>query len=542
MVFSKRQAACLVAVFFAILLNFREVSSFVACDFGLAGTWGGHGFCTGGEYLDAPREMLRSNIRDEGDLYFVTGNRDGSLSSVERSLQLSFAWEAMPKPVVYGSSEGVRDADVVISGPRGTAAMKKLSAEVRGSNRYDCVAEQGGCGLWMRRKDGASLARMDFAENHLPLEWWREGVGVIVVLAVLTVLFVMVDSASLSEMHPVACGLVVSYAVFVALLTLSHTFLPPNGLGVYGGRAKLLWLCRGLPAGFWNAPPWATLQPTYPPGLVLLTLASYSVSGGCGEWLVQIIGMWGIVALFACLLARCRSLIAGLWVSSLFLLPVVLRMGTQFYAEPFAILCCLLGWERVRGGADSLSGWAMIGLSGFFRPEAVVVLPLAWTTTRIVCGQMAASFAGLVAGLVPSAGWAICCMACGAAAPGLRSLSAPALGQACAALVAVLDSMFVHAWRTGFAWWFAVAAVAAVVSRRLRRSDFRDGRRSVVAALLCIGLVLLLCASFAWRDEPEFDWLLRTSVPRLIWLPTMLAAREVLDLMQKERMVDNHVR
>jgi hypothetical protein len=83
----------------------------------------------------------------------------------------------------------------------------------------------------------------------------------------------------------VAAGLL--FAVLAGALALSHTFVAPNGPGVSGGRAKLLYLSSGVPDGFFTDPARSTLQPAYPPGFALLTLGCYGLAGGCGEWLTE---------------------------------------------------------------------------------------------------------------------------------------------------------------------------------------------------------------------------------------------------------------
>jgi hypothetical protein len=93
------------------------------------------------------------------------------------------------------------------------------------------------------------------------------------------------DDARRRRRAALAAGLL--FAVLAGALALSHTFVAPNGPGVSGGRAKLLYLSSGVPDGFFTDPARSTLQPAYPPGFALLTLGCYGLAGGCGEWLTE---------------------------------------------------------------------------------------------------------------------------------------------------------------------------------------------------------------------------------------------------------------
>ena len=97
----------------------------------------------------------------------------------------------------------------------------------------------------------------------------------------------------------VACIFIV-YAAFA----LTHTFVAPTGLGTVGGKAKLLFLSKGFPYGFFTEPSFMLYQPPYPPGGALFLLLGYVISGGCCEWIVQVVNCCLAVLLLGFLLSR----------------------------------------------------------------------------------------------------------------------------------------------------------------------------------------------------------------------------------------------
>lgn len=60
-------------------------------------------------------------------------------------------------------------------------------------------------------------------------------------------------------------------------VVMSHPLLEPNGLGVYGGKAKLWFLCGGMPSWFMASSGGAVLQPAYPPGTTELAIPVFVI-------------------------------------------------------------------------------------------------------------------------------------------------------------------------------------------------------------------------------------------------------------------------
>ena len=97
------------------------------------------------------------------------------------------------------------------------------------------------------------------------------------------------------------------FALLAGALALSHTLVAPNGLGVSGGRAKLMYIAGGMPPEFFTDVARRTLQPAYPPGHALITLGCYGLAGGCGEWLTQLVGVVAGALVFEIGRESCRE-------------------------------------------------------------------------------------------------------------------------------------------------------------------------------------------------------------------------------------------
>ncbi len=313
---------------------------------------------------------------------------------------------------------------------------------------------------------------------------------------------------------PILLGILVFFAT--GLVALSHTFVTPYGLAITGGRAKLWFLSGGIPCGFFSDAAWRFLEPAYPPGCAALTFGCYGASGICGDWLTQLAPCLFAAAAAVFLASRTTGL-ARLWLALLFLTPVALMTTGQFYPEPLMALGVLVGWERVRDG--QFGGWLLLGATGWFKNEGLMFLLAAWLAWRLVAGGDRARLRDLAVAMVLPLAWHVGCRLAGAS---LNDYVAPwrlsplrglrALGEA-------LRLAFARPWRFGFA--YPAALVAALVP------SVRREARSLLAALLFAAFsVAFFCFAYACSTADE-AWHLSTSLPRLLWTPALVLAREV---------------
>ena len=379
------------------------------------------------------------------------------------------------------------------------------------------------------------------------------------------------------------CICVAVFFIFAAAAALTHTFLAPGGLGVYGGKAKLIYLSGGIPDGFFTDPAFSSYQPAYPPGLALLTLLSYWISGGCGEWLTQLIPLFAasaalwILASQTCaargsarpphtrppFASRCASCFAALWILAAFLDKWTLQMATLYYAEPFVALLALLGWTRLRENRGDWRGWLLLGATGFFKNEGIIILFAIWVVfaTCAMLGSRqirmprskqptrtsalpatpalpvfpalpAPPFKHLFAAAALPLAWHAACRMAGAELYDYAPVLAPDPAKFFAALAHLLKLAFFEPWRYGFAHPIAALALATDIIMRIPRRKatppqephpLRGLREAALAAFFCLAAFAFV---YSLSLAPNFAWHLNSSAARLLWAPSLLVLAE----------------
>ena len=426
------------------------------------------------------------------------GERIGVLAAVpahptpvERARLIATSWEIMPRRV---QAVAVEDgfAELLVSSfldPSDGAHLTACGYRPAFSNEFATV--------WARGAVEPGLSAPSTAREP---SLWRE------VLAIATVLGALVlwwRGFNRRLARPVTrlqalCAL----GVFVALATVTvvHPLLPPNGLGVYGGKAKLLYLLHGLPADFWTSRDFAVFQRAYPPGLALLAWLVDTLAGGCGERLVQLLvpAALALVLLeFAVEGASRRALAAA---SLVVLSPVAFALAAGFYAEPFAALCLVCGLHAVKhacrvGGALLAGGAAVFRLEGGLLAMVFVAL-LMWPRLRCCRGTIVLAAAGL-----PMLVWQLVCRLTGAQLEDLGFAWLPDVGR-CGVFAAALGIGVLRFWVTGS------AALLFLGSGRRLRTAWSGGL-----------LILAACAVLAgYHHSPHFTWVADTYAPRLVWM------------------------
>lgn len=506
-------------------------------------------------------DILRRDVRDAigktetpGVAYLYLP--DGKFTSYRRSLFLALNWEMMPGRVAYGNVEGIGSADIIVK-PSSAIIPQNFT------NVYRLFRQSGDWEIWTT-KTKTEASGTNARKNCQDISAWRElaGLSPILLLFLLSLFRSNPDRFALSlfllsllVFLPLAVGRCPSaawvwlgtgiaamlafvpfqgnttqrgrfrtlpflflLAGFFALsfLALSHTFPTPNGLGVYGGKAKMLYLLRGIPSGFFTASTYSTLQPVYPPGLTSLTLGTYAVSGICGEWITQLLSVIFFYGLIRLLLARC-SYVNAVWIMLLLSIPEALRMTSCFYAEPLLALFFFTGIEWIDQSEAVLIhrfGWILTGACGWIKMEGVLYFFAFWLAVRLVKGRQCADIFDLVSSLLLPTVWYLSVRLLGGYPPDYAMPWCPDLSKAYAALIEIVRLSFATPWR--FAFVFPVFTIAYMFQRKNEKIK------------IC-GCFLLLCvvgfaAIFSLSRAQEFGWHLR-SLERLLWIPSLLTLR-----------------
>jgi hypothetical protein len=530
------------------------------------GRWDSQGFNGMGDYLQTRREAVRSFLPQGEALYFYVP--DGkSLSSTQRSMHIAMTWEAMPDKVCYGGTNGIAKADYIVS------SVYKGALPIK-DGTFLALRKSDHGSIWGR----ASIASTKPPRQAVPVARWRELLGLAapclvmiggvaaggwVGLSVGLLLFTLcmavppllgfapsflfvsgagafsVMGATLAtrqqrqnvEPHPfplslnktIILGFIgLALFFFYTFLTLSHTFMTPNGLGVFGGKAKLLYLSGGIPPGFFTDGAWATLQPAYPPGFALLTLGCYGLAGSCGEHLTQ---------LLSCLFIGCALFFIGVKIPQrrpLFL-PVILLFtaaflaeqaiwtGIFFYAEPWMLLVILVAVDAIIVGVEreeksSILPWILLGSCGWIKNEGMIYLPAVWLAMRFIHGASRVPFKVLGCGLILPLSWTLFSRLAGATLYDFAPLWQIDWHQAWLAAKAIAKLAFLEPWRYGFA--YPIAIIILVIT------PFRTGR-VVVGLLVMLVNLLAFIAIFSISRATDFEWHL-DSLERLLWIPAIL--------------------
>lgn len=248
------------------------------------------------------------------------------------------------------------------------------------------------------------------------------------------------------------------------------------------------------------------LQTSYPPGLTVLAYLHFLISGGCGDRLVQLIVVFAVAALCYAVLRDSTDRWCALPVVVYCLLPVVIRMASGFYAEPFTALALVSGRMLARRGRGAW-GALVMGSAGLFRPEAGLVA-FVFVLSEILSGKSLGTVIRLLAlSAMPSLSWfAICrCLGFGT----LRDWdlgSIPDFGRMVDALrcetVALLS---------------VVAPVAAMLCIVRGSAVFRP-HGCVWKTLVPAGMFLLLIPfACGFYSSPGVVWMAENTLPRLVW-------------------------
>lgn len=431
------------------------------------------------------------------DVIGVICRDPSAVDSVDRSRLIAVGWECMPAKVCPVSAQAEPLPVILVAsaflGKTDLCALEARGYEVRRRGEFAAV--------WSKTElppvtaDGAPAR-------------WREALGVLAVSALLAGLWGLWARRTGTTVGGMDLLFAIGIAALVAAVVLRHPLLAPNGLGVYGGKARLWWLANGIPSGFWTDPGYATLQPAYPPGLALVALVAFAVAGGPGDWLVQLVESVIAGLLYLTLAAgRERNRVNRLFAIAFVLSPVALQLYSGFYAEPLAALCIAMGLRALVVRREF--GWWLIGATALFRPEGLplaALLSLYLGTDPKKIGVKALIFGVL---------WQITVLGCG--------------GR-------------MQDYELTLASWSHWATVAAGLGRGLVGNALQGGgliaagligwggvgtgpggNERKIALFRYLWLIAVVAVGFliGFNQSEHFDWVVRMTLPRYLWLASV---------------------
>ena len=445
-------------------------------------------------YYESWRAAARS--APEGSIALLCGD-SGSVNPVDRSRLIAMSWERSPDaPAVVDAFSGLQDFDAVLSSTwvSNPVAAKLESAgfSVASSNEYVKTWTRGGCSARERR----------ISDDNVPL--LRDLAALALELVIALSVFALVSKRRFPGGWTFAVALAV--ALVLGAVALSHPLLAPNGLGVYGGKAKLLFECGSFPGGFWTDPRYSVFQPSYPPGLTFVAWLHFALSGGCGDRLVQLTVVFATAVLCLLMARGSRSRQDALAAAVFCLSPIAVRMSAGFYAEPFAALTLLCGWNMAADGRR-ISGAFAMGLAALFRLEAGPVAFLFAAGACAFAEVRRERIAMLAASAAPAFAWFAFCAAAGGGGPSDWDFSkAPQFGQVAYAALCEAKAL---------GMFVLPAAALSIFKPPLNRP--RLSAAPVPSLAPTAVLLIAIPAVCAFHDSPHARWMIDNTVPRLVW-------------------------
>ena len=420
-----------------------------------------------------------------------------SISPVERSRMVVMSWERAPDPIgAIDQTGALEPVDCVLSAnwhPTSVAMrLESWGFSVVSTNEY--------VKTWSRASDPRHIP----CRRPLGTSIHREVAALAVELLLLLIVFALFFGLRDIAWWKLSATIVV--ASVLGAVALSHPLLAPNGLGVYGRKAKLLFECGGMPGEFLNSAGGMALQPSYPPGLTLLAYFHFALSGGCGDRLVQMLVVFAMAALCLVVLRKAARPLDALPVVLFCLSPVSVRMTSGFCAEPFAALMLLLGWDAICRGRLSV-GALVLGLAGMFRLEAGVVAAVFALGACAVRGGVRGRLSAIALSVAPTVAWV--------AASGWLGYGRIADWNFC--IAPNLGHVAYAAWCEARLLGVSVVPIA-VLALLVRPFDRPCLSRDLAVALASMSLLLAaipLACSF--HASPHAHWMMDNTIPRLLW-------------------------
>lgn len=445
-------------------------------------------------YLSAWRSAARD--APSGSLALLCADVH-NISPVERSRMVAMSWERAPAPIATVAAKGdLKEVDVVLASrwiPRPAQEwLGEAGFSVSATNEFVCT--------W----SGAGAVGRDAEVGAPRVSRAREILALAVELALMLFAVVLVSPLRNIGKRQIAAATLV--AVAMGAVALSHPLLAPNGLGTYGGRARLLYECGGIPSAFLESAGGSVLQPSYPPGLALLAYLHFALSGGCGDRLVQMIVVFALSLVCLSMTRRAEKWTDAIPAALFCLSPVAVRMAAGFYAEPSAALMLLAGMDRVRRGC-MCSGCLVMGFAGLFRPEAGIVAAAFAAGACALRGDVREKLSAIVLSLAPAVLWIVVRKWLGyGGVPDWDFRAAPNLGHVAYAAWCEARTLGVQV--------LPIAATALLV-RPFRMTFMRN---EVLATIVPTALLLLaIPLACAFHTSPHAQWMIDNTIPRLLW-------------------------
>ena len=206
---------------------------------------------------------------------------------------------------------------------------------------------------------------------------------------------------------------------------------------------------------------------------------------------------------------------------------------------------------RIREHHGDLLGWSILGLSGVFKTEGLFVVLAIWLSF-VACAVKAdrTEVGGRVlfkwgvrlafAMALPLA-WHLSSHLAGATFYDYAPIWDFDLARFGAATEYLLKVSFLEPWRYGFAYPMAIAILIFALM-----SVFTPRRGKIPVSLIAassssLTCIVLFALVYSYSRAADFRWHLWSSAARLLWAPSLVLVREILDIITAS-LRDGHVK
>ena len=419
------------------------------------------------------------------------------ISPVDRSRLIAISWERAPGHVsLVGASGDFKAFDSILSSRwHSEPTGKRLEDE-----GFSAVSTNEYVKTWCRK----GVMSREMQSSVSPVSRIREVFALIVEMGLVSLVLICIWGWRRVNGFAVCVSLLI--AACLGFAALSHPLLAPNGLGVYGGKAKLLFECGGIPESYLKSVGGQVLQPSYPPGLTLLAYLHFLLSGGCGDRLVQLVVVFAMAVLCYVTLSEKYDRRYALPVTLYILMPVAIKMAAGFYAEPFAALSLVLGQVLIWRG-QCICGALMMGSAGLFRPEAGIVAFVFVLSSCLRRKSLAVGFAMSAMSVLPTLSWCAISKVFGfgtlqdwdlAVIPDFQQIGCAIVCEAKALLEMVIP----------------VAAMVFVFRHNGCQRVNHFAYDALVPSWILLLMISLACGFYTSSNA---GWMMDNTIPRLVW-------------------------
>ena len=430
------------------------------------------------------------------------------IGPIERSWLIAMLWERMPEPIIAVDSQcNLNEIDVILSSKWITSSM----GEWLKSNQFTISEETEYVSIWAK----PNIIQRNVCNHKSLASYRREIFALCFEFSLMFIVFVrLICVRDVNKVHLIIAGVL---SALLGLAAISHPLLSPNGLGVYAGKAKLLYEFGGIPKTFLESVGGEVIQTFYPPGLTLLTYMHFALSGGCGDRIVQLLVVFAMVLICLLMLRRSDKLFCVMMVVLFCLSPITVRMSAGFYAEPFVALMLLVGWVKIREGRLFL-GCFLMGLAGLFRLEAGIVAAIFSIGACAFGLKVRVKIFGCFLSLLPLLAWLSIASWCEYRNVSDWSFSSlPKIDNIVTAACCEIKALVLYMLPVMVIYFLSCFSRKSLMCRE-----------NVFSILPMLMLLLLIPLACGFYTSPYASWMMDNTIPRLMWYISAIPLYELI--------------